>query len=118
MSHDKMDRATSSRKRKSSAGLMREQQKSGPEIISASINNLVSWGHEEEDRCASSSADIPSISKCIRIVRSLPGIMRGSQLYFYVVQYMQNQQNHALFADMDTPKKKFGLLQFLFDRFS
>ncbi|KAL2508479.1 Uncharacterized protein Fot_32126 [Forsythia ovata] len=110
-----MGKATSSGKRKSFARLARAtKKKSGPDIISASINNLVSWGRKVEDHRASSFADIPSISECIRIVLSLPRIVRGSQFYFYAVQYMRNQDNRALFDDMDT-QEKFGLLQFLYD---
>ncbi|KAL2525426.1 L10-interacting MYB domain-containing protein [Abeliophyllum distichum] len=63
------------------------------------------------------SSDVPSMSECIRTVRNLPGIERGSDLYFYSVQYMRNQDNRALFADMETPEEKLGLLRYLFDRF-
>ncbi|KAL2465614.1 hypothetical protein Adt_41465 [Abeliophyllum distichum] len=68
-----------------------------------------------EDHRASSSAEIPSISEYIHIVHSLLGIVKGSQLYFYAIQYMQNQENRALFSDIDILKKKFGVLQVFFD---
>ncbi|KAL2468820.1 Uncharacterized protein Fot_50396 [Forsythia ovata] len=81
MSQDEVGRAINNGKRKSSARLTRAtKKKSGLEILSASINNLVSWGREVEDRRTSSSSDVPSIFECIRIVRNLPGIERGSQL--------------------------------------
>ncbi|KAL2492158.1 Myb DNA-bind 3 domain-containing protein [Abeliophyllum distichum] len=119
MSQDKeIGRATSSGKRKSSGGLRRAtKKKTGPEILSASINNLVSCCREVSDCCTPPSSDVPSISECICTVRNLPGIERGSELYFYAVQYMRNQDNWALFADMETPEEKLGLLRYLFDRF-
>ncbi|KAL2498177.1 L10-interacting MYB domain-containing protein [Abeliophyllum distichum] len=119
MSQDEeIGRGTSSGKRKSSGGPRRAtKKKSGPEILSASINNLVSCCREVSDRRTPPSSDVPSISECIRTVRNLPGIERGSDLYFYSVQYMRNQDNRALFADMETPEEKLGLLRYLFDRF-
>ncbi|KAL2469469.1 Myb DNA-bind 3 domain-containing protein [Abeliophyllum distichum] len=119
MSQDEeIGRGTSSGKRKSSGGPRRAtKKKSGPEMLSASINNLVSCCREVSDRRTPPSSDVPSISECIRTVRNLPGIERGSDLYFYSVQYMRNQDNRALFADMETPEEKLGLLRYLFDRF-
>ncbi|KAL2506040.1 L10-interacting MYB domain-containing protein [Abeliophyllum distichum] len=119
MSQDEeIGRGTSSGKRKSTGGPRRAtKKKSGPEILSASINYLVSCCREVSDRRTPPSSDVPSISECIRTVRNLPGIERGSDLYFYSVQYMRNQDNRALFADMETPEEKLGLLRYLFDRF-
>ncbi|KAL2517278.1 hypothetical protein Adt_13525 [Abeliophyllum distichum] len=59
---------------------------------------------------------ISSISECIQTIRSLPGIARGSPLYFYSILYMREEQNCALFVDMETDEEKLGLLQFLFDK--
>ncbi|KAL2484656.1 L10-interacting MYB domain-containing protein [Abeliophyllum distichum] len=119
MSQDEeIGRGTSSGKRKSSGGLRRaNKKKSGPEILSASINNLVSCCREVSDRRTPPSSDVPSISECIRTVRNIPGIERGSELYFYVVQYMRNRENRAIFADMETPEENLGLLRYLFARF-
>ncbi|KAL2462325.1 L10-interacting MYB domain-containing protein-like [Abeliophyllum distichum] len=119
MSQDEeIGRGTSSGKRKSSGGPRRAtKKKSGPEMLSASINNLVSCCREVSDRRTPPSSDVSSISECIRTVRNLPGIERGSDLYFYSVQYMRNQDNRALFSDMETPEEKLGLLRYLFDRF-
>ncbi|KAL2531222.1 Myb DNA-bind 3 domain-containing protein [Abeliophyllum distichum] len=115
---EEIGRGTSSGKRKSSGGPRRAtKKKSGPEMLSASINNLVSCCRKVSDRRTPPSSDVPSISECIRTVRNLPGIERGSDLYFYSVQYMRNQDNRALFADMETPEEKLGLLRYLFDRF-
>ncbi|KAL2465325.1 Uncharacterized protein Adt_41176 [Abeliophyllum distichum] len=112
MSQDEeIGRGTSSGKRKSSGGPRRAtKKKSGPEMLSASINNLVSCCREVSDRRTPPSSDVPSISECIRTVRNLPGIERGSDLYFYSVQYMRNQDNRALFADMETPRGKVGIV--------
>ncbi|KAL2479431.1 hypothetical protein Adt_32397 [Abeliophyllum distichum] len=85
MSQDEMGRATNSGKNPSTGLTQATKKKSGPEIILASINNLVCWGRKVEDHCTLSSADISSIFECIHIVRNLPGIERGSQLYFYAV---------------------------------
>ncbi|KAL2493696.1 hypothetical protein Fot_37453 [Forsythia ovata] len=75
MSQDEVGRATSSGKGKSYVGLTWvTKKKPGPEIFSASINNLVSWGREVEDHGTSSSSNILTIFKCILIVRNLPGI--------------------------------------------
>ncbi|KAL2479422.1 hypothetical protein Adt_32388 [Abeliophyllum distichum] len=119
MSQDEMGRATSSEKNPS-AGLTQATQatkkKSGPEIILASINNLVCWGRKVEDHRTLSSTDISSIFECIHIVRNLPGIERGIQLYFYAV-HMRNQENRALFTDMDTPRKSLGCCSSFFTTF-
>ncbi|KAL2529168.1 Uncharacterized protein Fot_21769 [Forsythia ovata] len=91
MSYDEIGKASGNGRRKSSGGMTQvTKKKTGREIISASISNLVSWSLEVKDRRAASSTEIPSISECICIIHSLLEIVRGSQLYFYAMEYMRN----------------------------
>ncbi|KAL2500282.1 uncharacterized protein Fot_34130 [Forsythia ovata] len=116
-STDGLVHATSNRKRTSTgSSIGSRKKKSGSELISDSINQLVACQRDLDiqNMNINTQPKISSILECIDMIDRIDAIEKGTPLYFFAMDYISIDTNHELFAHLSTLELKFGMLQHKF----
>ncbi|KAL2538255.1 Uncharacterized protein Fot_19646 [Forsythia ovata] len=116
-STDGLGQATSCGKHKSTEGSIGlRKKKSGLELISDSINQLVACQRDldVQNMNINTRPKISSISECMDMIDRIDAIEKGTPLYFFAMDYISTDTNCEVFAHLSMPELKFGRLQYKF----